>query len=385
MVTTRVCRSLEDGRDLAQPHRSDVDVDRSNGPNGRHAGRLRRVAAHPTRPPVHLSQEHQEMSTETITPSIPLIDVRSAVDRAPSPALVDQVADACSTSGFFAVTNHGVDAGLIESMHEVTHEFFQLEPERKERYSSPTGNRYRGYSSVPTYSLSDTPDLAEVFEVTSFDGPEDLRAAGYPEDLVSSIDPNIWPDEPSGFVTTWRAYFHAVEALASAVLEAASLALGLPQGWFAPHFDRQSSYLTGLYYPAQDTDPLDGQLRRSLHTDVGALTILYQPTGTTGLEVQLRDGSYLPVTGDGETFVVNLGDMIAQWTNDRWVATPHRVVNPPAQHRGADRLTIGFFQNPNHDALIECIPTCLEPGQSPRHRPVLARDWTDHRMQLEAL
>jgi isopenicillin N synthase-like dioxygenase len=317
--------------------------------------------------------------------AIPVLDVGTAVAGAPSSVLVEEIGAACSGPGFFAVTNHGVDPELIDSMYAVTHEFFQLEPARKERYASPTGNHYRGYSAVPSYSLSATPDLAEVFEVTSFDGPDDLRAAGYPEDLVASIDPNIWPEEPDGFVATWREYFAAVEALASAVLDAASLALGLEQGWFAPSFDRQSSYLTGLYYPAQQTAPLEGQMRRSLHTDVGALTILYQPTGTTGLEVRRRDGSYIGVPGDGETFVVNLGDMIAQWTNDRWVATPHRVVNPPESRRGADRLTIGFFQNPNHDALIECIPTCLEPGQSPRHAPVLARDWTDHRMQLEAL
>jgi isopenicillin N synthase-like dioxygenase len=322
------------------------------------------------------------MATNVLDQTIPIIDVASAVAGSPSPELVAQIAEACEAIGFFVIVNHGMDPAMIDGMHAVTRELFALDVEVKNRWCSPTGNRYRGFSRLPVYEEGAAPDLAEVFEVTSYDGPDELRAAGYDEAMIATIDPNIWPDEPAGFEAIWREYFQAVQGLAASVMQAASMALDLPADWFAQRFDRQSSYLTGNYYPAQPTPPVAGQVRRSEHTDIGALTILHQHTDIGGLEVKARDGSWVRVPVIPGSFIVNLGDMIAKWTNDRWVATPHRVVNPSRDDAANDRLTIAFFQNPNHDALIECIPTCLGPGETPKYEPVLARDWTAYRMQL---
>jgi len=120
-----------------------------------------------------------------------------------------------------------------------------------------------------------------------------------------------------------------------------------------------------------------GALRAGPHSDYGTLTIL-RTDGVAGLEVQQPDGSWTPVADEPGTFVVNLGDSIAQWTNDRWRSTVHRVT-PVAGGRA--RMSMAFFHMANWDARIECLPSCLEPGQQPHHEPVLAGPWLMSKFQ----
>ena len=120
--------------------------------------------------------------------------------------------------------------------------------------------------------------------------------------------------------------------------------------------------------------------RRAPHTDFGSLTILYQGGGHNGLEVLDVDRRWVAIPAMPDTFVVNLGDLMARWTNDRWVATPHRVVNPPREVAAQSRVSIPFFQHPHPDARIECIPTCVSAEQPCRYEPIRAGDWKHHRM-----
>jgi isopenicillin N synthase-like dioxygenase len=89
--------------------------------------------------------------------------------------------------------------------------------------------------------------------------------------------------------------------------------------------------------------------------------------------VQGRAGQWLDVAAPPGSFVINLGDMLMRWTNDRWASTLHRVVNPPAEQADRSRrLSLVFFHNPNPDTVIECLPTCASPANPPRYAPVLA-------------
>jgi isopenicillin N synthase-like dioxygenase len=128
------------------------------------------------------------------------------------------------------------------------------------------------------------------------------------------------------------------------------------------------------YYPAPATEPAPGQLRAGAHTDYGGFTILSGEDVPGGLQVRTRDGRWVDVTTTPTTFVVNIGDLLMRWTNDRWLSNLHRVVNPPAgaETPGA-RLSIAFFNHPNYDVLIECLPS-----QGPaRHPPVLSGEYRD--------
>ncbi len=118
---------------------------------------------------------------------------------------------------------------------------------------------------------------------------------------------------------------------------------------------------------------MPGQLRTGAHTDFGILTIVYQDDAPGGLEVQRRDGSWTGIKPVPGSFVVNLGDIMAQWTNDVWVSSMHRVGLPPAELAASSRrLSLVYFFHPNYDAVIECMPTCASPERPPKYPPTVA-------------
>ena len=108
------------------------------------------------------------------------------------------------------------------------------------------------------------------------------------------------------------------------------LARGVGGGWFQGKLDRHTSHLRARHYPAPDRDLAPGQLRCGVHTDLGALTVLRNEAVSGGLEVQGSDGRWLSAPAIENTFVVNIGDLMMRWTNDRWTSTPHRVAVPQA-------------------------------------------------------
>ena len=133
---------------------------------------------------------------------------------------------------------------------------------------------------------------------------------------------------------------------------------------------RMAVLATGDELVAPGTPPAPGQIRAGAHTDYGAVTILL-PDNVPGLQVLGRGGAWLDVSAPPSTFVCNIGDLMQHWTNDRWISTMHRVVNPPREAAaGNRRLSIPFFHQPNYDALIECLPTCCGPDNPARYEAV---------------
>jgi isopenicillin N synthase-like dioxygenase len=194
-----------------------------------------------------------------------------------------------------------------------------------------------------------------------------------------------WPSKPKGFEQAASEYYRAMENLGAELMKIFALALELPIDWFDNKINNHQSALRILNYPHQDHVPEAGQVRASAHTDYGTLTILAADDAPGGLEVQNHDGTWQSVKvsqsgakHDGlnpRVFVVNLGDLMQRWTNDRWRSTMHRVVNPPREiaESGINtrRQSIAFFMNPNPDLLVEPI---LLQNQAPKYPPVLAQD-----------
>ena len=161
--------------------------------------------------------------------------------------------------------------------------------------------------------------------------------------------------------------------LARFLMRIFALALGLPEAWFDDAIDRHFSTCPSNLYPELPGEPLPGQLRAGPHTDFGSLTILAVNDAPGGLQVLFPDGAWRDVRPAPGQFVVNLGDMMGRWTNDRWKSTVHRVVNPPReQATGSRRQIVGFFLHPNYDARVACLPTCTDADHSPRYAPILA-------------
>ena len=169
-----------------------------------------------------------------------------------------------------------------------------------------------------------------------------------------------------------------MDALAIDLMRLFALALDLPERYFDSSVDRSISRLRVRNYPAPAETPEPGQLRAGAHSDYGSLTILKTEDRPGGLQVLGKDGAWLDVPHLPGCFVVNIGDMLARWTNDRWVSTLHRVVNPPPDRVAESRRqSVVFFQNPNYDAVVSCLPSCVD-GANP------AEISADHRRRPSA-
>jgi isopenicillin N synthase-like dioxygenase len=217
------------------------------------------------------------------------------------------------------------------------------------------------------------PDLKETFSMGPIERPAHITADSDPAEAFA-YEPTPWPQSLPEFRPAMEAYYTAMAQLVVRIMRHFAVALQLPIDFFDSRIDRHTSALRVLNYPALDAPPQPGQLRAGGHTDYGTVTVLKADAAPGGLQVQL-DGEWVPVPVVENSLIVNLGDAMARWTNDRWRSTLHRVVVPPAEVAAtARRQSIAFFHNANWDALIECIPSCLKQGESPRYAPVTAGD-----------
>ncbi len=311
---------------------------------------------------------------------VPLIDLAPAreggqAERERAAASVDA---ACREIGFFAITGHGVPGQIVHDLRRAAHAFFAMPPEVKLRSRHPVARVNRGYHPVGGEALAKAndaaspPDLKEFFHV----GPVDTEADPYytsPRGRAHFTS-NIWPASPPVFAQTATVYYRAMDRLVLFLMRLAAIALEVDASFFDDKVHRSIGTMRLNYYPAQAIPPGPGQLRAGAHTDYGGFTILSGEDVPGGLEVRTRAGAWIGVPTTPENFVVNIGDLLMRWTNDRWLSNMHRVVNPPlGENPSRPRLSIAFFNHPNYDALIECLPS-----QGPaRHAPVLSGDYRD--------
>ena len=310
--------------------------------------------------------------------AVPTIDISPFLQNEPARkrAVAEEVARTCEETGFLIISGHGFPQELLARAQRGLFAFFDLPQAAKDRWH-PTGPaKQRGYHGFATRGLAYTlgeqtpPDLRE----SVFLGPVDDQRAYYANlpEAATSYAPNVIPDEPAGLATTLVSLYREYERLARDMMRVFAAALGLPEGFFDGTLDRHFSIMSCHYYPVLEKAPLPGQLRTGAHTDYGAMTILAATDAEGGLEVRMPDGRWAGVRPKPGEFVVNLGDMMARWTNERWASTLHRVVNPPLGVAQSRRLSIGMFVHPNYDQRIECVPTCLAAGEKPRYPVITA-------------
>ena len=295
----------------------------------------------------------------------------SPADKLALAAEVDQI---CRATGFLALAGHGVPETVIDATWSKARAFFDLPAEAKQRARAPYPGYPYGYLGAQLESLAKSrnvdapPDLKESFNGGPERPPESMTD---PEALAFCYAATIWPDAPEGFVAAWRSYYAAMEDLAARIMRLFAAALHLPENYFASFIDAPVSALRALNYPRQDAAPAPGQIRAGAHTDYGSLTILLPQADSRGLEILAPDGAWTPVPPHPGAFVINIGDLMARWTNDRWVSTLHRVVNPSPENGGnARRQSMAFFHQPNWDAEIRVLEACLAPGETPKYAPV---------------
>lgn len=296
---------------------------------------------------------------------IPVVDVGDYL--AGEPGALEHVAEqirlALEQIGFYVLTNHGVPGSLIDATFEEAARFHAQPMDAKTALRMNEHNN--GYMAINRYMVqtsevneNDKPDLNEAF-FTKRDRPDD-----HPDILKGRrfVGHNQWP-ELSGFREAVRRYTDALDTLSRAMLPVIATALALPRDYFTPHFeDSQFSFRMSHYPPSQAAA---NQYGIAPHTDANFMTFVAQ-TPVAGLEVRLPDGEWTQVPYLQHSFAVNSGDMMRRWTNGRFLSTPHRVVAQESAHRYA----IPYFLGPRLDTVVECLPTCAEPGKAPRFEPI---------------
>jgi isopenicillin N synthase-like dioxygenase len=311
---------------------------------------------------------------------IPVIDPTPARadDRRAREAVARQIDAACTEIGFFTVTGHDVPQAAMDALRTKAHAFFALPPAEKLRAIHPVPATPRGYIALGVEALSygndraTPPDLKEYYHFGRDSWPDEpyyTCAEGR-----RYFIPNLWPHEPAGFREAAARYYGEMERLTGRLMRLAALAFGLDEGFFDDKIDRHITAMRLNFYPAQTSRPQPHQLRAGEHTDYGTFTILNGENVAGGLEVRTRAGDWIAVATEPGNFVVNIGDLLMRWTNDRWVSNTHRVANPPPSVAAqAKRLSIAFFHQPNYDALIECIA----PAGEAKYPPVRSGAYRD--------
>ena len=165
------------------------------------------------------------------------------------------------------------------------------------------------------------------------------------------------------------AYFDALRAMCHGMLPPFAVALGLSPDYFAPYFANEAhANLRFLHYPPQDTLE-DNTFGQAPHIDNSFVTALAR-TEVPGLAVRLPSGEWFAPPILPGTFLINLGNIMRRWSNDRFLSTPHSVINDS----GTGRYSIAYFNSPNPDAVIECDPTCTGADNPPRYPPAVYRN-----------
>jgi isopenicillin N synthase-like dioxygenase len=178
--------------------------------------------------------------------------------------------------------------------------------------------------------------------------------------------PNQWPARPPEFRPIVQRYFDDLIALGRTVSRGFALALDLAEDFFTRRMQHPTAILRLLRYPP---NPQAAALEKTqpgcgAHSDYGYLTILAQDQ-VGGLQVQNRAGKWIDAKPVPGAYVCNIGDMMAQWTNDRFAATQHRVVSSPDR----ERYSIPFFFHPDFDTEVACLPSCQSADNPPRYAP----------------
>jgi len=292
---------------------------------------------------------------------IPVIDIEPLTGSDPvAIAAVGQgLLEAAGRVGFFYVRNYAVSQPLIDRVYALSHRFFALPADVKR--SVRINALHRGFLAVGEARMYDKAriDLKESFIWGPELGPDDPDvAAGKP-----LMGPNQWPAAMPELAPTLKEYSAAVMDCGRSLLRGFAVSLGLEPNFFRERFAKPLARCSLIYYPPQPAESGSDQFGVAPHTDYGGLTLLNQDD-TGGLQVRTRSGEWVTAPPIPGTFVVNIGDLMARWTNDRFLSTPHRVVNSS----GRARYSVGVFFDPAFDAVID--PVDLRPNGPALYPPV---------------
>jgi len=270
--------------------------------------------------------------------------------------VADQVDSALRTAGFLLITGHGVDRALRDRVRAEARAFFALPDEVKDRYAVDVGGRGWIPPGAEANGYAEgTATPADLKESYSFAAEE---PTGDPGVDAQWFRPNVWPAEVPGMHTAVAEYLRRMRVLSDELMSVCAVALGLPADHFGAYLTHPTFGFNVNWYPPLHRvgPPQPGQFRIGPHTDFGTVTVLDREPGLGGLQVYTAEGEWVDAPFDPDAFTVNLGDLMARWTGDRWRSTRHRVLAPPPDAPEEELMSLVYFYEADHDAVIETLP-----------------------------
>ncbi|MFE7173406.1 isopenicillin N synthase family dioxygenase [Streptomyces sp. NPDC057616] len=291
-------------------------------------------------------------------PRIPVVDLRPWTSGGPEDrARIARTVDtALQTAGFLLVTGHGVDPGLRTRIRESARAFFRLPAGTKRAYEAKVGGRgwlgpgaeANGYAE----GTETPPDLKESLTFATHEPFEDpvVNAEWYA--------PNVWPAEVPELRGLCEEYLERMALLEKQLLSLLGEALGVGPDFFSRHMDHPTYGFNINWYPGTEVvgEPQPGQFRIGPHTDFGTVTILDRQAGKGGLQVYTDEGGWEDAPYDPAAFTINIGDLLARWTGDRWRSGRHRVLPPPADAPAEELMSLVYFGECTPGTLVESLP-----------------------------
>ena len=275
--------------------------------------------------------------------------------------------------GFAIIADHGIPQSLIDEAEAKAKQFFALPEDAKRGYAIPGGGGARGYTpfGIETAKGASAHDLKEFWHV----GRELPQGHRFREVMTD----NVWPKEIPGFKGTFLKLYDAFDEAGLKILSAIATYLGLDSKYFDATVKNGNSVLRMLHYPPQEANT-GGHIRAGAHEDINTITLLLGAE-EAGLELQTRDGRWIPVSPRPGELVVNIGDMLQRLTNGVLRSTSHRVVNPAPERKSHARYSMPFFLHFHPEYRIEALPGTVPAGEQPKWPPISSHDYLQERLR----
>ncbi len=322
--------------------------------------------------------------------SIPVIDASALVtgDAQARRQLVQEFGEAYRSIGFSYIVNHGIESALIAELLEASRWFHALPPADKMAIELNVAGR--GF--LPINSSTDVnttlaevtaPNQSESFIAMCEHGPDSIEIqrgdylAGQNQwPNFNSRDFNTSDFNSRDFKRVVMGYHAAMCQLGRQMMGVAAEALGADPGLIVDHFTSPIAALRMLYYPPQPADSDPGMFGSAPHKDFGCLTFLAQDD-IGGLSVGTQSGDWIDVPPLDGAFIVNVGDMLHQWSNGEFLSTPHRVIN----RSGQPRYSCPFFFDPHESAIITPLESCVSTERPAAFAPIRFGDHLRHELE----
>ncbi|KAM0751583.1 Clavaminate synthase-like protein [Meredithblackwellia eburnea MCA 4105] len=301
--------------------------------------------------------------------------------------VVEEVRYACTNVGFLYIKGHGLPEDSMDRAFDEARHFFDLSMEEKMEVYFKNSPQFRGYE--PSKGIHHAQgDLKEAFnwgyepEADPLNENKDMEAYLANNDLAGR---NVWPAsaKAANLRSALFDYYGRVLCLGRQMIHIFALALYLPETYFDDAFKVPGALGRILFYPSQPpaSDLDDGTIGVTAHTDIECFTFLRQGADISCLQVLNRTGEWVEAPPIPGTLVLNIGDMLARWSNDRFISTVHRVIN----RTGETRQSLPIFFGPHYSTMITALPGCVPVGEKPKYAPIQAGEYVIRRLARSRL